>query len=101
MCFGPILVTVASLRERLLDHQGDLVKRLNKLVVSVPRDMVAAVTKKYKEITAVLMSKPSTIEDVEAQRSLIESLPNKVHIPATTPTTAPATVVCNCVLQLW
>jgi gentisate 1,2-dioxygenase len=78
MSFGPVHVTVTALRDRLIEHQEDLVKRLNKLVLSVPRDLVAAVTKKYKDITAALMSKPSTIEEVEAQRSLIENLPNKV-----------------------
>lgn len=50
MDFGPVVVSNASIKDKLLVTQRDLVTRLLKLLQTAPKDAMAAANKRYKEL---------------------------------------------------
>lgn len=77
--FGTVVVSCTAVREKLVATQRDLIARLTKLLLGVPRAVMQATTRKYRELQTQLMQATTSIEDVDEQRALIESLPNKIQ----------------------
>ena len=50
MDFGPVTVSNVSIKDKLLVTQRDLVTRLLKLLQTAPKDAMAAISKRYKEL---------------------------------------------------
>lgn len=77
--FGAVVVNAEPIRATLVATQRDLIARLGALVQTVPQEVVLAAARRYKELQAALLQKPATIEDVDAQRAMIDNLPNAVR----------------------
>jgi dynein heavy chain, axonemal len=77
--FGAVVVNTLPLRNKLIATQKDLVARLGKVVQAIPRDIMLAASRKYKDLQANLLQTPKDIEGVDQQRKFIESLPNKIQ----------------------
>jgi hypothetical protein len=77
--FGAVVINTLPLRNKLIATQKDLFARLGKVVQAVPREIMQATSRKYKELQAQLLLTPKDIEGVDQQRKLIEGLPNKIQ----------------------
>jgi hypothetical protein len=77
--FGAVLVSNTVVREKLVATQKDFISRLIKAVQGIPRASMVATTRKYKELQSLLIASPTTVEDVDSQRTLIQNLPSKIR----------------------
>ncbi len=68
----------AQVRDTLLRKKDHLVALLKGLAARVPRSMALAAGAKFNELERALRSRATSIEDVDAQRRLVEELPGKV-----------------------
>jgi len=71
-------MSVVQVRDAVLRKQTALVASLKAFAAARPRAMLAATSARFVEIERALRVKPTTLEDVEAQRKLVADLPAKV-----------------------
>lgn len=74
---GGVVVNTSKVYEYLVGKKARQIKLLKDLLNKIPKRLMAVVNAKYADLEKAIKAKPTSIEDIDDLRKMIEGLPNK------------------------